>query len=74
MMTCSEGCGNWAQWRVTAPEKDKAGKVLRLKTVAILCGRHKDAMKKMADDAEPKVDLRFNFVGAIRDGSYSPQS
>jgi hypothetical protein len=74
MMTCSEGCGRWAQWRVTAPEKNADGKILRLKTVAILCGEHKNTMQKQAESSDPKVDLRFNFTGTIRDGSYSPQS
>jgi hypothetical protein len=74
MMTCTENCPRWAQWRVTAPEKDAAGKILRFKTVAILCGEHRRAMEKMAAASEPKIDLRFNFVGAVRDGSYSPQS
>ena len=73
MMNCSENCPHWAQWRVTVPEKDGDGKILRLKTIAILCGQHKNAMEKASAHAEPKVDLRFNFVGAIPDGSYHSQ-
>jgi len=74
MMTCSSPCPNWAQWKVTAPEKDAAGKIVRLKTVAILCGQHKNEMKQVAESSDPPVDLRFNFVGAIPDGAYDPKS
>jgi hypothetical protein len=73
-MTCSHPCPRWAQWRVTAPDKDGDGKIVRLKTVAILCGQHKNEMEKAAKISDPPVDLRFNFVGAVRDGSYNPQS
>lgn len=73
MKTCTENCPRWAQWRVTAPEKDGEGKILRFKTVALLCGQHKTQMEKMAEDSDPKPDLRFNFVGAIPDGAYHPQ-
>lgn len=72
MQTCTDNCGRWAQWKVTAPEKNAEGKIVRLKTVAILCGEHKNKMKKMAESSDPPVDLRFNFVGAVRDGSYTP--
>lgn len=74
MMTCTGGtCTHWAQWRVTAPDKDDKGKIVRLKTVAILCGNHKKEMQEMTEKADPPVDLRFNFVGAVPDGRYSPQ-
>jgi hypothetical protein len=72
-MFCSEGCNNWAQWRVVVPEKDDNGKVLRLKTVAILCGTHKQAMEA-AVKHDPGIEIRFNFVGAVPDGAYHPQS
>jgi hypothetical protein len=73
MMTCSENCPHWAQWKVSAPEKDAAGKIVKFKTVATLCGQHKNAMKKMVEESDPPVDLRFNFVGAIPDGHHHPQ-
>lgn len=72
MMSCSENCAQWAQWRVSIPEKDDKGKVLRLKTIAILCGEHKSAMEAAAKH-DPATDIRFNFVGAFPDGSYHPQ-
>jgi hypothetical protein len=74
MMTCTESCSQWAQWKVTTPERDAAGDIVRLRTVAILCGQHKKSMEKMAESSEPKIDLRFNFVGAVPNGSYHPQS
>lgn len=76
MMACTsnDNCQHWAQWRVTAPEKDAKGKIVRLKTIAILCSQHKKEMEKLALNNEPAIDLRFNFVGAVPDGSYSPQS
>lgn len=73
-MTCSHPCPAWAQWRVTAPERNEEGKIVKMKTVAILCGEHKNQMKLAAETSDPRVDLRFNFVGAVRDGSYNPQS
>jgi len=72
MMSCTESCAAWAQWRVTAPERDTQGKIVRLKTVAIVCGRHKNAMQLAAGQSDPPVDLRFNFVGAVPDGAYHP--
>jgi hypothetical protein len=68
MLTCSEGCGQWAQWRVTVPEKDATGKVQKFRTVAELCGTHKTVMETAALAADKPLDLRFNFVGAIPDG------
>jgi hypothetical protein len=68
MLACSEGCGQWAQWRVSVAEKDATGKVVKFRTVALPCGRHKKTLEAAALKAEPSVDLRFNFVGAIPDG------
>jgi hypothetical protein len=68
MMTCSEGCGEWAQWRVSVPEKDATGKVVKFRTVALPCSTHKKSMEEAALKSEPSLDLRFNFVGAIPDG------
>lgn len=67
MKECSE-CGQWAQWRVSAPEKDGDGKIVKWRTIALLCGQHKKAMERANVNTEPKVDLRFNFVGAVPDG------
>lgn len=72
MMTCTENCPRWAQWKATTPEKDKDGKIVRLKTIAILCGEHKNSMEKMARASDPPIDVRFNFVGAVPHGSYHP--
>jgi hypothetical protein len=71
---CEEGCPNWAQWRVSAPEKDGDGTVIRWNTVAFLCGTHKKAMQEAQSAADPKIDLRFNFVGSIPDGVNRPKS
>ncbi len=67
MRRCDD-CTNWAQWRVSAPEKDGDGKIVKWTTVAVLCGEHKKAMQAANDKAEITPDLRFNFVGSIPDG------
>jgi hypothetical protein len=74
VMTCTHPCARWAQWKVTAPEKDGDGKIFRFKTVAVLCGEHRNAMKKSAEESDPPIDLRFNFVGAVPNGHFDPQS
>lgn len=67
-MKLCDYCSQWAQWRVSAPEKDSDGKIVKWTTVSILCGEHKKKMQAETETADPKVDLRFNFVGSIPDG------
>jgi hypothetical protein len=74
MMTCTESCNRWAQWKVSSPERNEKGEIVYFKTLAILCGEHKNIMQEMAEHIVPKIDLRFNFVGAVPDGAFNPQS
>lgn len=67
-MKLCDYCGQWAQWRVSAPEKDANGKIVKWTTKAVLCGEHKKQMQAESEQSDPKPDLRFNFVGSIPDG------
>lgn len=69
MKVCTEQpCSNWAQWRMTTPATDEQGKVLvdakgailRLVTLGMICGVHKQKI----ESTPREQDLRFNFIGA----------
>lgn len=63
---CTEGCPNWAQWRVAkvrAAELDTKGKLvpkgMQIETVGHVCGEH----KKKLETSDPA--LKFSFIGAL---------
>lgn len=74
MMTCTQHCGQWAQWRVTAPVLDDEGNLIKLLTVGAVCGQHKNEMQAAAAKNPSPTDFLFSFVGAIPDGAYRPES
>lgn len=75
-MTCTHAnCGQWAQWRVVAPVLDEQNEIIRLDTVGVVCGPHKDELQAKGKKGKPSpADWRFNFVGAVPDGAYHPKS